>query len=273
MSGPVTLKIGGRLAEQNELLRSLAEEIRAAGTKQSFILVHGGGVEVSRICRELGHEPEFRDGIRMTSPEEMPAVEMILAGRVNKRLVRTFQGCGLNSVGLCGADGRTFVGSRMQESRPGKEAGQTIQARTGAGDSSRTGTVERVDPSLLKILLAGGYFPVVASTSMDEAGEGLNINADTVAFEIARAVQSSRLIFLSDIPGILKGGSLLSSLHEEQIREEVENGTISGGMIPKVDSSLEALKAGVGGIIIGQYQGPGDLAALLQGRSGTRISL
>ena len=119
-----------------------------------------------------------------------------------------------------------------------------------------------------------GYYPAT-NYSLPPLGSNpfSSQGCKTVAFEIARAVQSSRLVFLSDIPGILKGGNLLTSLHEKQIREEVENGTISGGMIPKVDSSLEALKAGVGGIIIGQYQGPGDLAALLQGRSGTRISL
>jgi acetylglutamate kinase len=218
------------------------------------VLVHGGGAEVSRLSRELGIEPVFHEGVRVTSPEEMDIVEMILCGKVGKRLVRLFQSCGLPAVGLSGADGRIFTGRSL---------GRILERET------RTGNVQRVDPGLLGVLLAAGYFPVIASTTADESGAGVNINADTVAFELACALGSSSLLFLSDIPGVLHGGKVLSRLDRAGVREAIRDGTITGGMIPKATAALEALKKGVGRVVIGQYGGRGSLAALLGGGLGT----
>ncbi len=244
------------MAEQEELIFHLAGDISELEKKHLFLLVHGGGCEVSRLSKELGYEPVFREGIRITSEEEMNIVEMVLSGKVNKRLVRIFQSCGLDAVGLCGADGRAFTGAGLD-----------------AHASTRTGEIRRVNTTLFKILLENGFFPIVSSSSMDEAGLGLNINADSVAFEIACSLGSSSLLFLSDIPGIMKEGKILKYLGEAEAREEIKRGTISGGMIPKVSSALKALERGVGQIIIGQYQSRGSLNTLLNGSRGTRISL
>jgi acetylglutamate kinase len=249
------LKIGGKAAEQGDCLRELALDVKDLQQAGSWaVLVHGGGAEVSRLSRELGIEPVFHEGVRVTSPEEMDIVEMILCGRVGKRLVRLFQSCGLPAVGLSGADGRIFTGRSL---------GRILERET------RTGNVERVDPGLLEVLLAAGYFPVIAPTTADQTGAGVNINADTVAFELACALSSPSLVFLSDIPGVLAGGQVLSRLDRERVKELIRDGTISGGMIPKATSALEALKRGVGRVVIGQYGGRGSLAALLGSSLGT----
>jgi acetylglutamate kinase len=256
MEKPVeVLKIGGRAAEQDAALRELAQDLKdlqQAGRRP--LLVHGGGAEVSRLSRQLGIEPVFHEGVRVTSPEEMDIVEMILCGKVGKRLVRLFQSCGLPAVGLSGADGRTFTGRPL---------GRILERET------RTGNVERVDPRLLGVLMAAGYLPVIAPTTADQTGTGVNINADTVAFELACALGSASLLFLSDIPGVLSGGKVLSRLDRAGAKEALRDGTITGGMIPKATAALEALQKGVGRVVIGQYEGRGSLAALLEGRLGT----
>jgi acetylglutamate kinase len=250
----VTVKIGGRMAEEEASLRELALDLKDLQAKQHVVLVHGGGAEVSRLSRELGIEPVFHEGVRLTSPQEMDIVEMILCGRVGKRLVRLFQSCGLPAVGLCGADGRLFLGRSL---------GWILDRET------RTGNVERIELGLLAALLQAGFLPVLASTTMDESGAGVNINADTVALELACALGSSSLVFLSDIPGVMAGGQILRCLDKEQVREHISTGTITGGMIPKATSALEALKRGVGRVVIGQFGGRGSLAALLDCSLGT----
>jgi len=249
----VVLKIGGKAAEEDAALRELALDLK--DLRGSYpLLVHGGGAEVSRLSRELGIEPVFHEGVRVTSPEEMDIVEMILCGKVGKRLVRLFQSCGVQAVGLSGADGRIFTGRSL---------GRILERET------RTGNVERVEPRLLEALLQAGYFPVIASTTADQEGVGVNINADTVAFELSCALGASRLLFLSDIPGVLRGGKVLARLDRAGVREAIRDGTVTGGMIPKATAALEALKRGVGRVVIGQYGGRGSLAALLEGGLGT----
>lgn len=246
----MVFKIGGETAGSPEVLRLLAEEMSAL--RCGRILVHGGGAEVSSLMRRLGMRPEFRDGIRMTAPAEMDVVDQVLSGRVNGRLVRIFQSRGINAVGLSGSDGRLFVGREIA-----------------AG--CRTGEIARVDGALVRLLLESGFFPIVSSTSMDGKGGGLNVNADEAAFALAGALHASRLVFLSDIPGVLKEDRVLAVLHPKAAAREIASGTIGGGMIPKVRSSLKALREGVDSVLIGEYRGRGDLDALLEGRAGTRI--
>jgi acetylglutamate kinase len=254
----ITIKIGGRSAEDTALLDPFAADLKDLTADSHPLIVHGGGAEVSRISRQLGFEPRFHEGIRITLSEEMDVVEMILCGKVNKRLVRFFQSRGLPAVGLCGADGATFRGRTL---------GYVD------GRETRTGNVAEVDPGLLAVLLAAGFLPVLSSTSMDKQGVGVNINADSVAFEVACALHSRSLVFISDIPGVLKDGQVLKSLNRDEVRREIASGTISGGMIPKATSAVEALKHGVGRVIIGQYCGRGSLRALLDGGIGTCFHL
>jgi acetylglutamate kinase len=250
----ITVKIGGKIAEDAEKLDPFAADLKDLMGDHYPLLVHGGGAEVTRISRQLGFVPHFHEGIRITLNEEMDVVEMILSGKVNKRLVRFFQSRGLPAVGLCGADGAIFSGRILG---------------TVAGRETRTGQVAEVDSRLLAVLLRNGFLPILSSTSMDRKGLGVNINADSVAFEIACRLSSDHLVFISDIPGVMKGGQLLKSLNRDEVRQEIADGTISGGMIPKATSAVEALKHGVGQVIIGQYCGRGSLRALLQGGMGT----
>jgi len=254
----ITVKIGGKTAEDLEQLRPFAADLKDLIAGHYPLIVHGGGAEVTRISKQLGFEPRFHEGIRITLSEEMDVVEMILSGKVNKHLVRFFQSCGLPAVGLCGADGKTFSG-RTLGSVDGKE--------------TRTGNVAEVDPRLLVALFTAGFLPVLSSTSMDKRGVGVNINADAVAFEVACRLNSNSLVFISDIPGVLKDGQVLKSLNRDEVRREIAAGTITGGMIPKVTSAVEALKHGVGQVIIGQFCGRGSLRALLEGGMGTCIHL
>ena len=254
----ITVKIGGRTAEDLEQLRPFAADLKDLMAGHYPLIVHGGGAEVTRISKQLGFEPRFHEGIRITLSEEMDVVEMILSGKVNKHLVRFFQSCGLPAVGLCGADGKTFSG-RILGRVEGKE--------------TRTGNVAEVDPRLLVALFTAGFLPILSSTSMDKKGVGVNINADAVAFEVACRLNSDSLVFISDIPGVLKDGQALKSLNRDEVRREIAAGSITGGMIPKATSAVEALKHGVGQVIIGQYCGRGSLRALLEGGMGTCIHL
>ena len=137
---------------------------------------------------------------------------------------------------------------------------------------SRTASVAEIDTSLLRLLMQEGYLPVVASTSMDgKSYEGLNINADSVAFELACALEAESLVFMSDVPGVLKDGKAVPFLVASAALEEIESGTITGGMIPKIKSSIEALRDGVKRILIGEYRENGDLNKLMNGRIGTQI--
>ena len=251
----LVIKIGGEVSSDVSLLGPMASEIRELQASRSCLLVHGGGAELSGLMRLVGMEPVFRDGIRMTTAKEMAYVDMVLSGQVNKRLVRVFQSCGINAVGVSGSDGRLFQGSPIT-------------------DDSRTGSISQIDATLVELLLREGYFPIISSTSMDtDRKEGLNINADSVAFRLAGELSAQVLVFVSDIPGVLKNEQPIPRLTVAQAMAEIESGTISGGMIPKVKASAEALERGVERIVIGEYRRPRDLERLVSGKIGTEIIL
>jgi len=252
----IIVKIGGRFSENEELLGIFADELYVMRNEYSFIIVHGGGNEVSLLSKKLGQEPLFKDGIRITTPEEMDIVEMVLSGKVNGRVVRKLRARGIDAVGLSGSDGSIFIGESMGNV---------------AGVETRTGNVVKVTSKLLEILLDEGYVPVISSVSTDLEGEGLNINADSVAFSLSENLIPETLIFISDIPGILKEGKIIRELDASGIEKEIASGTITDGMIPKVEAAKEAVKAGVGKIIIGEFRKREDLKLLISGNAGTVI--
>lgn len=236
-------------------MNELVGEVRTLAGDTRFIIVHGGGAEVTKVSEKLGYSPSFEDGIRMTSPDEMDVVDMVLSGKMNKALVRRFASAGLRAAGVSGSDGALFTGVPLNE-------------------STRTGTIDRVDCSILELLVDKGFLPIVASTSMTADGIALNVNADEAAFAIAAALPADLLVFLSDTPGILAGdGSLIPRLDEELAAERIADNTITGGMIPKVRASIDALRAGIGGIVVGKYSASGDLRSLIHGDIGTRVVL
>lgn len=255
--GTIVIKIGGKAAEQTAELAALCDEMRVLSGEHQVVLVHGGGAEVTAVSRRLGIEAVFHDGVRVTSPEEMDIVDMVLAGKVNKQLVRLLRTRGVNAVGLSGSDGGIFTG-------------RAVSAVQGSVQT-RTGEITAADGKLLLILLSNGYLPVISSTSMDAEGRGLNVNADAAALALAACMGASALVFLSDIPGILSEGSIVQALSADEARALIAKGVIKGGMIPKVTASLEAMNGGVQKVIIGQYEGAGSLGRLLEGKQGTRL--
>ena len=269
----LVIKLGGAAADHAGTLAVFARELAAlvaAGGR--VVLVHGGGNEVSALTRRLGMEPRFRGGVRITSPEEMPYVDMVLCGAVNKRLVRVLSAAGLAAVGLSGSDGPIFTGTPL--------AGGPAEV-----SRNHTASVAQVDTRLLTLLLQHGYVPVLAPTSVEPPARAVNVNADSVALRLAPALAADRLLFLSDVPGILGAGAppagrgdggrcagtVLSELTPDAVGARVAAGTISGGMIPKVEAAVHALEEGVRRVVIGQFGAPGDLARLLTGAAGTTI--
>ena len=242
------VKIGGRAAADKEKTAALIRDM-AADRGEAAVLVHGGGAEVTAAAKQFGIESQFVDGVRFTSMREMAVVDAVLAGKINKELVRQIRAAGLNGVGLSGSDGGLFTGAPVQP-------------------DSCTGKVTETDTRLLHLLTENGYTPVIATTSMTADGFPLNINADEAA-----ALKADQLIFISDIPGVLKDGCVLPSLNETSAEKEINDGVISGGMIPKVKSALDAVKNGVGAVVIGGYEEAGDFARLKTGKKGTAVTL
>ena len=248
----ICLKIGGASITNDTTLDLLLKEIADLKSEYKFALVHGGGAEVSNLSRQFGIEPVFDKGVRVTSNEEMDIVDMVLSGKMNKRLVRKLVVWGVDSMGLTGSDGALFMGNAV-------------------GSNTRTGRISSVNKHLINLVIDGGWVPVIASTSMDVAGQPLNINADEVALAIASRIPASMLVFISDIRGILKHDTVIRKITPGVVRKEIESGVISGGMIPKVQSSILALEDGVRSVIIGDFREPGDLRALIAGSLGTKI--
>ena len=248
----VCIKIGGRAAADEDAFAALADDIAALDGEFLFVLIHGGGADVSRVSRMFDLEPRFEDGIRMTSEEEMEVVDMVLAGKVNKHMVRSLYRKGLRPVGISGTDGALIIGESV-------------------GGTSRTGKPAEVNPGIIQHLLAARMLPVIAPVSMDVDGGPLNINADDVALAIAAALHAEALIFISDIPGILRNGQVIADITPEGAEKEIKDGVISGGMIPKVRASAGALVGGVSRVVIGGYDKHEDLHALLSGESGTTM--
>ena len=254
----VVIKLGGAAAEPGGALTAFAAELaQVAQAGARVVLVHGGGHEVSALTRRLGLEPQFSDGVRITSPAEMPYVDMALCGAVNKRLVRALHAAGLAAVGLSGSDGPIFTGGPL----PGR----------GAAAANHTAAVAEVDPRLLRLLLEHGYLPVLATTSLEPGGRAVNINADSVALRLAPALAADRLLFLSDVPGVLKEGAVLAALTPPQAAAEVAAGVVRGGMIPKLEAAAHAVEQGVRRVVIGRFAGAGELTALLTGAAGTTM--
>jgi len=223
----IVIKLGGAVLPHREAVLHDLRAVREAGFQP--ILVHGGGPVLSDWLRRLGKEPVFVNGLRHTDAETLELAIMVLAGKVNKELVAVLQQGGVPAVGLSGVDGG-FIAARRQL----------------APDLGFVGEVVRVDPAPLTALAAAGYLPVVAPIALGPEGP-LNINADTVAGDIARATGAAGLIFLTDVPGVKdRQGNVIPQLDRAQAAALRRDGTISGGMIPKVEACLAALDGAPG---------------------------
>ncbi len=229
----IVIKYGGAAMKDNNLKTGVIRDIvflSCVGVRS--VVVHGGGPEINSWLSKLNIEPQFKDGLRVTDATTMDVVEMVLVGRVNKELVSLINRAGTPAVGLCGKDGNLI------KARP--------VGREGVGF---VGEVTSVDTGLVESLVDSGYVPVISSVAADEDGQAYNINADTVAGEIAAALQAEKLILLTDTPGILEDyhdpSTLLTKLDIQKARNLIERGIVSGGMIPKVNCCIRSLAQGV----------------------------
>jgi acetylglutamate kinase len=235
------VKYGGNAMVNKELAGVFAQDIvllRQVGINP--IVVHGGGPQINQMLDRLQIKSHFIDGLRVTDSPTMEVVEMVLAGSTNKHIVSAINAAGGKAVGLSGRDGNLLVATKQVLKKNGQEI-----------DLGFVGDPKTVDPHVLKTLAQGGMIPVIAPVGAGEGGETYNINADTAAGAIAAAVGASRLLLLTDVAGVLdKDGKLLENLTVSQVKTLMGNGTISGGMIPKLETCIEAVEGGVEGAVI-----------------------
>ena len=229
----IVVKYGGAAMDQANLVRPFAEDVALLQSVGIVpVIVHGGGPAVTHVSERLGIETRFVDGVRVTDAETLDIATMVLAGKLNTEVVANLVAGGVRAVGLSGVDG-----------------GLLLARRQTAPDLGFVGEVVHVGADVVRTLTNAGFVPVVASIAVDETtGQAYNVNADVVASELAVALEAEKLVFLGDVPGLIgSGADLLSELSAQQGLDLLaQGGVIEGGMIPKLESAIRALKAGVG---------------------------
>ncbi|MBX3468296.1 MAG: acetylglutamate kinase [Planctomycetes bacterium] len=236
------IKVGGSVLKKPEVLDAVAEDIGVLSQLGvSVVVVHGGGPQATELSRQLGHEPTVIAGRRVTGDKDIDIVKMVFAGRLNLDLTGALEEHGTRAVGLSGADASFMKARRRAPSAP---PGSDQQV-----DWGHVGDIESVDPAIIYHLLGGGYVPVICSLASDGQGNVLNVNADVVATSVAIALKAEKLLFLSDTHGLLDdpkdAESTLSYVTPAEIEARKKSGQISGGMLPKIDSCLAAVRGGV----------------------------
>ena len=232
----IVIKYGGNAMINQELFEAVMEDI----VLMSFVgirvvLVHGGGPEINEMLNKIGKESKFINGLRYTDEETMDIVQMVLCGKVNKNLVSAINRTGGRAIGLCGTDGSLVEAEKMLEN---------------GVDYGYVGNIVNVNPDVVSYALDGGYIPVVSSVAQGvDADVTYNINADTAASKLAIALKAEKLILLTDIAGLMLDpkdeSTLLPLVHLTEIPKLIKNGVVKGGMIPKVDCCVEAVRQGV----------------------------
>jgi len=235
------IKYGGAAQVKDELKESFAQDI----VTLNFIgirtaIVHGGGPKISSTMEKMGKKPKFIQGQRVTDEETMDIVEMVLGGLVNKEIVSLINNHGGKAVGLSGKDG-SLIKAKKKIMKQSAEAGAEEII-----DIGLVGEVTNIDPQILISLKKEGFIPVVSPIGVGPKGETLNINADYVAASVASALKAEKLILLTDVPGIMdKKNKIISTVNKQRIKKLIEDGTVSGGMLPKVQACLNAIECGV----------------------------
>ena len=235
----IVVKYGGNAMTDETLRHSFARDVvllKLVGINP--VIVHGGGPQIDDQLRKVGKKGEFVQGMRVTDAETMDVVEMVLGGQVNTDIVNLINQSGGRAVGLSGTDG-PLIRARKMMMRDKDNPGELI-------DIGQVGEVESIDPEVIEVLTAQNFVPVIAPVGVGKDGESYNINADLVAGKLAEILKAEKLVVLTNTPGVLdKNGNLLTGLTAKKIDELFADGTISGGMLPKIGSALEAVKNGV----------------------------
>ena len=250
----IVIKYGGNAMTELRLQRSFAHDVvllKLVGMNP--VVVHGGGPQIDSVLNRLGKKGEFVQGLRVTDAETMDVVEMVLGGTVNKEIVTLINQAGGKAVGLTGKDGSLIRARKL-----------LVTGADGTKiDIGHVGEIESIDPVVISTLEDGGFIPVVAPIGVGKGGESYNINADLVAGKLAEVLRAEKLVLLTNTPGVLdKDGKLLTGLTPKRVDQLVAEGTLSGGMLPKIGSALDAARGGVKSVHI--IDGRVDHALLLE---------
>ena len=235
------IKYGGSAQVKEELKESFAKDI----VMLNFIgirtaIVHGGGPKISTVMEKMGKKPQFIQGQRITDQETMDIVEMVLGGLINKEIVSLINTLGGKAVGLSGKDGGLIKAKKKMIKKSAETGVEEII------DIGLVGEVTNIDPHILVTLKKDGFIPVISPIGVGPKGDTLNINADYVAASIASALKAEKLILLTDVPGIMdKDNKIIPTLTKQNIKKYIKDGTITGGMLPKVHACLKAIESGV----------------------------
>ena len=238
----IVIKLGGHAMVDLRILEMAIRDavlLRYVGMK--VVLVHGGGPEITKKMKAMGKEPKFVAGLRITDRDTLEIAQMVLVGKINDGIVSLIARCGARGVGLSGNDGNLLIARKMdvQQVKNGEELQEV--------DLGFVGEIEQVDPAVLHTLLEKDYIPVVAPIAIDREGNSLNINADTAAGEIAIALHAYKLVNLTDVDGVMDSDrrEVFRRLTATELDHMIDDGTVSGGMIPKISACLRAVKHGV----------------------------
>lgn len=232
MSEIVVVKCGGStIAELSDEFFLSIKALKEAGKLP--VIVHGGGPEINKMLTILKIESVFINGLRKTTKEVLETVEMVLCGKVNKRLVNSLHKAGLNCIGLSGCDGKLIKAKAIDKKTLGY-VGEPVS----------------VNGDLLKMLMDNDLVPIIAPIGISDDGERFNINADTAAAAVAEALQATQLLFVTDVPGILQNGHLIEQITIEEVEQLIADGTIYGGMIPKVKAAIKSLQGQIESVMI-----------------------
>jgi acetylglutamate kinase len=255
----IVIKYGGHAMGEEELAKQFARDIvLLEQTAINPVVVHGGGPQIATMLKRLGIKSEFAQGLRITDAATIEIVEMVLAGSINKQIVGYINEAGGKAVGLCGKDGNMVLARKV--TRTMVDPGSNIEKVV---DLGFVGEPHKVDVTVLTQILGRELIPVLAPVATSAEGGTFNVNADTFAGAIAGALKAKRLLLLTDVPGVLdKSKSLIKELSVDDARRLIADGTISGGMIPKVETCIYALEAGVEGVVI--LDGKVEHAVLLE---------
>ena len=235
----IVIKYGGNAMTDEHLKQCFARDVvllKLVGMNP--VVVHGGGPQIESLLARVGKKGEFIQGMRVTDAETMEVVEMVLGGQVNKEVVNLINLAGGKAVGLTGKDGSFIRAKKLL--MPHKDNPEDLL------DIGQVGDIVAIDPSLISLLDTGDFIPVIAPIGVGADGETYNINADVVAGKIAEVLRAEKLVLLTNTPGVLdQQGNLLTGITPKQIDEMVADGTLSGGMLPKIASALDAARSGV----------------------------
>lgn len=267
----IVVKYGGHAMVDPKLAHQFARDmvmLKVCGLNP--IVVHGGGPQINKMLDKLEVQPEFRDGLRVTDEATMSVVEMVLSGSINKSIVASIQQAGGRAVGISGKDGNLMIARKLTKQKTDPVTGQTVEI-----DFGFVGEPAKINTGILENIMKNDAIPVIAPVGVGRDGETFNVNADTAAGAIAAATRAKRLLLLTDVAGVLdKDKNLISELKIGDLPGLIADGTITGGMIPKVESAADVVKSGVEGVIILDGRVPHSvlLELLTPHGVGTRIS-